>query len=130
MIELDADTGVLILSDHGFDPSPGYDRTGFHDNAPPGIFAASGPGIRSRGRIGNVSVYDVLPTLFTLMNLDVARDWRGQPFERGRGGPDRDIEVRYVDTYQTPEFAVPQADVPDEVNEELLDQLRSLGYIR
>ena len=127
---LDADTGVSILSDHGFEPSPGYDRTGFHDNAPPGIFVASGPGIRSRGRIGNVSVYDVLPTLFTLMNLDVARDWRGQPLSEVVAAPTGTSRIRYVDTYQTPEFAVPQADVPDEVNEELLDQLRSLGYIR
>ena len=125
-----ANTGIMILSDHGFEAAPSYDRTGYHDDAPPGIFVGSGPGLRRGHKLQDAAVYDVLPTIFTLMGLAVARDWVGEPITEGLDPASSLHEIRYTDTYQTSGFSVGEADIPTEVSEEILEQLRSLGYIR
>ena len=125
-----ANTGIMILSDHGFEAAPSYDRTGYHDDAPPGIFVGSGPGLRRGHKLQDAAVYDVLPTIFTLMGLAVARDWVGEPITEGLDPASSLHEIPYTDTYQTSGFSVGEADIPTEVSEEILEQLRSLGYIR
>ena len=128
----DSDTGVMVLSDHGFraEGPATVRRSGFHRTAPPGIFAVSGPGVREGARIENVTIYDVLPTLFALMGLEVANDWEGQPLLQVFESTSSRDAITYRDTYQSEDFSVPKADVPKELNEELLEQLRTLGYIQ
>ena len=125
----DTNIGVMILSDHGFEAAPGYNRTGYHDNAPPGMFVASGPGLHRGRKLDDVTVYDVLPTLFALMGLEVASDWVGDPMTQALDSASLPA-VRYVDTYQRPGLSVGETDVPPEVREDILEQLRALGYIR
>jgi arylsulfatase A-like enzyme len=75
--------------------------------------------------IERVSTLDLTPTLLYALGLPVARDMAGRPrtdLFSGLGEP------RWVDTYEgaprRPPAAAPTSD------EELLERLRSLGYIR
>src|SRR5262249_42155569 len=74
----DAGTGVLLLSDHGFEPEDNPKRTGDPPDAPPGIFVVAGPGVR-RGRLPDATLYEVMPTLAAALGLPVAEDLRSSP---------------------------------------------------
>ena len=68
------------------------------------------------------SVYDVLPTLFGVLEQPVARDWE----RRALTGVMSDASPRFVDTYQSADFSVPQVDVPSELSEEVLAYCRTI----
>jgi predicted AlkP superfamily phosphohydrolase/phosphomutase len=74
----DADTTIIVCSDHGFvtgkrpPGTPGAARTvsGVHEETgPPGILILSGSGIRSGAHLQGASIYDVAPTVLTLLGL-------------------------------------------------------------
>jgi len=44
-----------------------------------GFVAASGPGVRGRGAIGDLAPIDVAPTLLALLGLDPPPDMPGRP---------------------------------------------------
>ncbi|MDA8018770.1 MAG: alkaline phosphatase family protein [Thermoanaerobaculia bacterium] len=123
------DTGVLLLSDHGFAADTDPDIPGGHDHAPPGIVVLHGPGIRP-GKIDGATVYDVLPTLMASMDLPLAEDLPGAPLVQAfcDGAYDPTTQET-VDSYGSGTPYVPTVSKPDELDQELLQQLRSLGYI-
>ncbi|HKQ96928.1 MAG TPA: alkaline phosphatase family protein, partial [Candidatus Polarisedimenticolia bacterium] len=135
---------VLLLSDHGFASGDGRpdDVKPFIEGKPGlwhdliGIFAAGGPGI-GRGEIPTVTLYDIAPTLLHLVGLPVADDMPGKVLERaltpefiaahpvqhvpsfeGLGGVETEGESR-----RAAEALASGAE------EEMVEQLRSLGYI-
>ncbi|HZI93738.1 MAG TPA: tetratricopeptide repeat protein [Patescibacteria group bacterium] len=132
---------VVLMSDHGF--LNGSDRPEF----PPdielkagqwhrlyGVLVLKGPPIRP-GRLETNSLYDVTPTLLYLSGLPVALDMQGRPI---LDAVTPEFKAKYplatIATYEDPsgrhagsEGAIAAAS--DEVNEEMLAQLKSLGYI-
>lgn len=126
-----ADCGVILLSDHGFEPEPDADRTGYHVSAPPGVFVVAGPGVRPGFRPEAASLYDVLPTIVATTGLPVARDLRGRVmgswFEPEAWGR---VRVTTVPSYETKERFVPDVPEPSAVDADVLEQLKALGYIR
>lgn len=126
----DPGTGVLVLSDHGFEPEHNCERTGYHDEAPPGIVVIEGPGVRRGERLSSATIYDILPTLMASLGLPVARDLDGrvlhEAFCSDALPPD---SIAYVDTYEKGERYVPHAALPPVVDEEIQKQLESLGYL-
>jgi hypothetical protein len=71
---LGPDTTVFIVSDHG--SAPGVDpRWGGHRVE--GIWIAAGPGVRPRRERIEMSIYDVTPTVLTLLGLPTASDMDG-----------------------------------------------------
>jgi hypothetical protein len=76
------------------------------------------------GMIEHVTTLDLTPTLLYALGLPVARDMAGRPrtdLFAGLGEP------RWIDTY---EGAPPQKPLaPPTSDEELLERLRSLGYM-
>jgi tetratricopeptide (TPR) repeat protein len=141
---------VILLSDHGFasganrppdvkpfiEGKPGL----WHDLA--GIFLARGPGIR-RGEIPTVTLYDIAPTILYLLGLPVPDDMRGKVLEQAIA-PDflSAHPQKRVPSYEGigPQAAgpgeagagpggPPGAVVTGEADDEMLEQLRSLGYI-
>ena len=123
------DTGILLMSDHGFEPEPNPERTGYHVSAPPGIFVAAGPGIH-RGRAEPATLYDVFPTLAATLSLPLARDLRGRPraewFEPAAWSR---VSMTDVGGYDTAGRYVPDLPAPDDSENELLEQLRAIGYV-
>lgn len=78
----DANTLVLIMSDHGFGdapiphPDPQEPYGGNHrDN---GLIIARGPGVAA-GEVSGISVLDITPTVLTDLGLPYADDMRGRP---------------------------------------------------
>ena len=123
------ETAILLLSDHGFEPEPNPERTGYHASAPPGILVASGPGIR-RGRAEPASLYDVFPTLAATLSLPLARDLRGRP-RSDWFAPEAwsRVSVTEIAGYDTGGRYVPDLPAPDDSENELLEQLRAIGYV-
>jgi hypothetical protein len=122
-------TAVMILSDHGFEPHDAPREPGFHDNAPPGILVLSGPGIRSGARLDRATIYDILPTLMASLDLPVAEDLEGEVLAAAFC-PDffRVQPIRSVVAYSDGPF-VPRVERPAGLEDELLRQLESLGYL-
>jgi predicted AlkP superfamily phosphohydrolase/phosphomutase/tetratricopeptide (TPR) repeat protein len=144
------DTTTIVLSDHGFASGEGRptDVKPFIEGKPGlwhdlvGIFAASGPGIR-RGEIPAVTLYDILPTVLYLLGLPVAEDMSGKVLESGLDPAFLAAHpITHVPSYEplpteghaaaAPEGAggAEAAEAsPGEANDEMVEQLRSLGYI-
>jgi len=149
---LPAETTVFVLSDHGMhahNASSRFDvpvggrlerESGGHEDGPPGIFVAAGPGIHAGGLprpleelvendlpiVGHA--LDVTPTLLTLLGLPVGRDMDGVVLESLL---EPRIKVTYVETHDTEDWLASRPSVTYETpgTEERLEQLRSLGYI-
>jgi arylsulfatase A-like enzyme len=125
------DTGVLLLSDHGFEPESDAHRTGNHLSAPPGIFVVAGPGVLPGRRNGGATLYDVMPTLAAVLGLPVADDLPGRP-QASWFTPEawRELAITRVAAYDTGGRYVPDIPAPDETEKELIEQLRSIGYVK
>lgn len=114
---------VLLVSDHGM--SPGGDR-GLH--APFGIFVGAGGGFRRGAETRGMTILDVAPTVMHVLGERVPLDMDGKV---GASSFDPDwLEThppRYVDADTS---LVPVTAPTGEVSEEMLERLRTLGYIQ
>ncbi|HEV8201232.1 MAG TPA: alkaline phosphatase family protein [Candidatus Polarisedimenticolia bacterium] len=147
LLQADPDATTLLLSDHGFASGEARptDVTPFIEGKPGlwhdivGVFAARGPAIRP-GEVPTVTLYDIAPTLLYLLGLPVAQDMPGKvlqqaidpkflaahpakqvPSYEGLGGTD-------LHASRPPGSA--ERDTGDQAaDEEMVAQLRSLGYI-
>jgi hypothetical protein len=119
------DATLVIVSDHGFD-FRGYE----HDNAPPGVFLAAGPGIRP-GVVEGARVVDVTPTLLDFLDLPVADDMEGRLLPVARPGGRFDRAVAHVKTYgpAAVAMAAPPGRIDPKELREYQEYLRALGYI-
>jgi predicted AlkP superfamily phosphohydrolase/phosphomutase/tetratricopeptide (TPR) repeat protein len=149
------DTTTIVLSDHGFASGEGRptDVKPFIEGKPGlwhdliGIFAASGPGIH-RGEVPAVTLYDILPTVLYLLGLPVADDMSGKVLETAVDPAFLAAHpIAHVPSYEPlrtearaseaenpagsapPDAAPPAAPEGGEANDEMVEQLRSLGYI-
>jgi hypothetical protein len=133
---LPADAMVVVVSDHGHGPNPDYDPSasggeygrwisGTHGHGPAGILVVSGAGV-PRGRFPDAHVYDVAPSLLALLGLPASRDM-----------PGRELVDRLPRSWKVLQRVQRGARVPAsrepvraEVDAELLEKLRALGYVR
>ncbi len=127
----DERTGVLLMSDHGFSAESDPDINGGHDHAPPGMIVLNGPGIRRDQKIADADIYDVLPTLMTGLGLPVAKDLKGTALADAfcpEALAAADVET--VETYSSGTSFIPEISKPADLDRELLQQMKSLGYIQ
>jgi hypothetical protein len=123
------DAVALVVSDHGFERLG--ERDFGHENAPPGVIVATGPGVDTRATGVDAGILDVAPTLLWLAGYPVADDMPGRPLRdlfpglAGATGP-----FPRVPTYgrRVPGSGVP-ADALPETERRMLDLLRTLGYL-
>jgi hypothetical protein len=100
-----------------------------------GILIIKGKGIKKNYRIRNCSVLDITPTILYLLGLPVAKDMDGRVLteiftqEYLRKNP-----ITYIESYENLFKAEPfEKKAPHrerKLEKELLEQLRSLGYIK
>jgi len=118
---------VVVVSDHGFEAGSHLgDLTGVHasEAALDGILFARGAGIRPGRDTGTPSVNDVTPTILAWLGLPLGEDMDGgvasfmQPTQ----------SVGTIPTHDTTEIERLGV-APSGSEEEILDQLRALGYI-
>lgn len=138
---------ILLLSDHGFASGAGRprDEKPFIEGKPglwhdlTGVFVAAGPGIRHTGEIPTVTLYDVAPTILYLLGLPVPEDMTGKILDAALDpGVLAALPPVRVPSY---EGLAPGGDqtgpnsgrggpaIEDTAAEEIVEQLRSLGYI-
>ncbi len=119
---------VMVVSDHGFEAGEALMRlSGVHESnrAIHGIIFARGPGIAPGTSIKNVSITDVTPTLLTWLGLPAGLDMDGASATFLNVPPHPPIEthdvgeIQYVDLQET----------PSGVEENIVEQLKMLGYI-
>lgn len=135
--EVDQDALVMVLSDHGFGPAlgeyktePGDFLSGNHRFT--AVLALSGPQVRAGAKPArDILHYDVLPTILYALKLPIARDGQGTPLIGSFTDEFRNARPpQFVDTYRTLGGESPPAARAGKDEQQILEQLRSLGYIK
>ena len=133
---------IFLLSDHGFEarwekPDKGPAISGHHRTAAArhGIFAAAGGPVQRGVRLeGEVSIYDIAPTVLHLLGLEVADTLKGAVREDILASSWTDRHpVRRRARYPGPPSDLPPVTGPAEpaspLDERLREELRALGYV-
>ena len=136
---VDDNTVVVICSDHGFGPWvdtdverwSGHTFSGQHRNEGVAIF--HGPGIRRGIRLSEQAspyIWDITPTILTLLGLPVAQDMDGTPVMDVLDSKFmRDYNPEFVATYDI-DYSAGERPEMVPVSAEYEERLRSLGYIQ
>jgi predicted AlkP superfamily phosphohydrolase/phosphomutase len=119
---------IMVVSDHGFEAGQALLRlSGVHDSdgAINGIFYARGPGIAPGTQVQQLGVEDITPTLLSWMGLATAADMDGSP------APFVEVpQLPAIATYDIGKLSfVDPEKTPSGVEEDIVDQLKMLGYI-
>jgi len=132
---MDKDTVMIIISDHGFQwNGGGYDHNPmfgkkYPDEPPKGILIIYGKDVIPK-QINDASIYSICPTVLYALNEPVAKDMDGEPikdvfrnsfFAMRRG--------KIINTYGVGPVS-DKAMPTDAAEKEVLEDLRSLGYIK
>jgi predicted AlkP superfamily pyrophosphatase or phosphodiesterase len=128
----DADTLVVVVSDHGFTTgrradSPNISGTHYR-TAPPGVLVMAGGGMPAGAEFGDVRVMDLAPTILHAFGHPVADDMDGRvvPLVADAMG---DRPVRFVDSYDGIGGSGDRDPIATQHDEAILEKLRALGYI-
>lgn len=128
------DGWLIVASDHGAEPSADAadpnraGRPGEHGPSAKGVLFIVGPHVRAGKVLDRGTPYDIMPTLAWLLGLPLSNELPGHPLaEAFEDDFARSIPVRRVATYG-PRPTGPL--VPSSEDPEMLESLRSLGYIK
>ncbi len=136
---IDDNYTIILVSDHGFGPTGFLPWSGGHGRitkgapiAPDGILIMTGKNIRRGAKLKNAKVFDILPTCLYLMGLPVAMDLQGKVLKYAISKKFlRKNPVKFIETYDD-KNSKKKKDVSirdTQREEEILEKLRSLGYI-
>jgi predicted AlkP superfamily phosphohydrolase/phosphomutase len=128
---MDDHTTLIVLSDHGFKPVliANKPTTSGHHRLE-GVLALYGRGILPGKTVEGASLLDILPTVFALMGEPVSRQLPGKVLAEAFSLPATErLKVDYVDAYP-PHPARAAAAPGEEVDANVLERLKSLGYIQ
>jgi hypothetical protein len=126
------DVNVILVSDHGFtartDIDPGRPQlTGMHDVR--GVIIASGPAFRSSGYFEGATILDVAPTALAVVGLPVAEDMDGRALAEIIAEDHLETHpVASIPSYE-PALRMETGEVGSPMDESIMGQLKSLGYI-
>jgi len=132
---LDPATTLVVLSDHGFrlgelpdDPSRTRDMRKVSEkyHAMHGILYLYGARVKPYTRIEGAAILDITPTILALLDLPAAQDMPGRVLSQAL------LRVKTktrVPTYETGKRGGVESAGGSEADEEILDRLRSLGYL-
>ena len=127
---LDANTTLIIASDHGHSPTLVHQLYTQHRHGPPGVLLMAGPSVRAGHELSSAHILDLAPTILYLLGFPVARDLDGQVLlealepEFVEAAP-----VRQIESYEGFADSFEDVDLSNELNAEELEKLRALGYI-
>ena len=100
-----------------------------------GTLIMKGPDIKSGHRLKDYSVLDITPTILALLDLPVPRDMDGDIIEEAfLPAYKKNNPFRFIDSYEGRSTKTPSENkkqkMDEESEKELLERLRSLGYIK
>jgi predicted AlkP superfamily phosphohydrolase/phosphomutase len=130
--KLGPDSVLLVVSDHGFQ----FRNYGFNHyddgrggvKAPPGVLFLWGPPVRPGGKLEVPTLFDIAPTALYLLGLPVGRDMDGRVLTEAFS-PEvfSRRPVAFVSTHDRGGRTGSDRESP--VDEEVLRELRALGYV-
>ena len=137
---LDPNTIVMLVSDHGFDegmlPTGHYhhvmsaapnESQEFHlTDIHKGIFVCSGPGIKQNGQIDDISVLDIAPTILAALGYPYADDMDGRIVSELFDTPP---QVETIPTYDK-DIKRDRTIIETGMDKEVRDKLKALGYVK
>jgi hypothetical protein len=126
---MDERTSLIVCSDHGFAFfRDHYDHYASGMGAPDGVIFLAGPGVRKGSRVTGASLFDIAPTILNWMRQPVAKDMDGDVLpavlEERAAKP-----LPKIATYETGEHKGASSSAAPALNEDVLEDLRTLGYI-
>ena len=132
---MDADTTLIVLSDHGFqlglahdDPSTTRDmrRVSERFHRKEAILYLYGRGVRPRASIENAQLVDIAPTVLSLVGIAPARDMPGRVLDEALrfAPPDRTVA-----SFETPGTTPKIAASDENVDPQIVERLAQLGYL-
>lgn len=118
-VRVSDDDLLIVIASPGRVPEPG-----------PGLLLARGTTANARPSGGDADATDVMPTILQALGVPLSRELAGRPLvELFRADFARRYPVRQVSTYGVP--SAPDAERRGEpLDQEMIDRLRSLGYVR
>jgi hypothetical protein len=123
-VDRDADTVLVVVSDHGWEREPdgGYN----HNDRPPGILIVYGAGVCARDcpPLGDPTVFDVAPTVLERLRLPLSQELRGRPLVEAFVDPHPLVRVA---RYGRPLDRA--RNVASDADRELTEKLEALGYV-
>jgi len=117
---------VIVMSDHGFEAGRGMGLlSGVHESeaAIDGVFFAAGAGIPPGAPVGELGMADLTPTILAWLGIPIAEDMDGRP-----GAFVAASETGTVPTHDTAPVARMELR-PSGAEDEIVEQLKSLGYL-
>lgn len=135
LAELDPDTNVLLVSDHGFrsnnrsgflpDDPINSGVTGIHEKQ--GVLIAAGPAILHGEKV-HASLFDVAPTILALLGLDSSQQFQGQVVE-GLIRPEHLAAHPQGEPLAEPALVHRDRPTAEGVDAGYVKQLQAIGYI-
>ncbi len=105
------------------------EHSGGHGWLPPGVFIAAGPDIDPKANLSGIRIHDITPTVLYGMGLPVAQDFNGKAYEQLYTSSFRAAHPKQtIASYG--KAGSGQATESKQTDEEMLEQLRALGYIQ
>jgi hypothetical protein len=121
----DERTVVIVLSDHGWE-----NQLYGHARKPAGIFLMAGGPVLPASERGEVSIYDVAPTVLALLGIPVPEDMDGRVLEEFIDPAFwQKHPVRTVPSYERPRSELVEAVGTEAGEDQILQQLETLGYV-
>lgn len=125
----DAPTETLLVDGQPFDGAVEHVGwiSGTHSRRTHGILLAAGPDIDPEADLEGIRIHDVAPTLLYGLGLPVARDFAGRAWrELYTRAFRRGVSLAEIDSWGT---RAGEGAATSAVDEELVDELRALGYL-
>ncbi len=127
---IDEHTLLILCSDHGFRFFRGRYNHAMPEMEPPdGFVVAYGPGVRKGARLEGASLYDIAPTILWAMGRQVAEDMDGAPLRGFEAAWMETHPLRRIASYEGTSRAQGQTAPSRRLDEQTLEDLRTLGYI-
>lgn len=126
----DENTSFIICSDHGFKFEEGRYGHSSMKTPPDGIIILNGPAFRKNYKLEGATLLDVTPTLLFLEGIPIGRDMDGKVlFSAFRPEFIKSNQPTFVASHDKGERQKGEP-ISTEMDEEILRDLRSLGYIQ
>ncbi len=127
---IDDHTLLIVCSDHGFRYFRGRYNHAMPEMEPPdGVVLVFGPGVRRGARLEDASLYDIAPTLLWALGRPVAEDMAGRPLRAFDAAWLETHPLRRIASYEATGRPQGQARPDRGLDEQVLQDLRTLGYI-
>jgi len=128
--EIQFTDGEIVFKLHDLFDSR-YIPPGFHHNAPPGILILNGPHVKKEKISPQATVYDVLPTVVSILGLPLSQELPGRILNEVLTDLDPVTTVlNYGERDNSSGNGHAASQTPVVFQEDELQQLRSLGYIQ